>query len=74
MTTWGIIIIAVAVVLLGTTLFLLRGGREDRAARRDLRRLRNAEKRGPDTHGAAELRRNMYMEQIPGKDTNPGGA
>jgi hypothetical protein len=72
MTIWGIGILFVAVVLV-STLLVMRGGKDGRAARRDLRRLRAAEKRGPDTHAAAEARRNMYMNQIPGKGTLPGG-
>jgi hypothetical protein len=73
MGTWGIVIVVVAVVLVVSALVTLRGGKEGRAARRDLRRLRSAEKRDPNTAGAAELRHNMQMNQVPGKTTHPGG-
>jgi hypothetical protein len=72
MNIWGIIVLFVAVVLVAS-LLVVRGGKEGRAVRRELRRLRADEKRGPDTYGAAELRRNMYMNPLPGKDTTPGG-
>ncbi len=73
MSIWGIVIVVVAVVVIAALLFVLRGGREGRATRKELRRLRNDENRDPDTYSAAELRRNMYMPPMPGKDTTPGG-
>jgi hypothetical protein len=72
MNIWGIVILVAAVVLVAT-LLVMRGGRDGRALRKELRRLRNDEKCGPDTYGAAELRRNMYMDPMPGNSTTPGG-
>lgn len=60
--------------LLLVAAFVMRGGKEGRAARKELRRLRAAEGRDPNTYGAAELRRNMTMDSGPGKGTTPGGA
>jgi hypothetical protein len=68
------VVVAVVVVLVGAWLVFGRGGKEGRAVRKELRDLRNAEKRVPNTAGAAEHRRNMMMDPVPGKDTMPGGA
>jgi hypothetical protein len=71
----GVVIAIVAVgVLLALWLVLGRGGKEGRALRQELRRLRNEDNLGPNTAAAAEHRRNMMMDPIPGKDTMPGGA
>ncbi|TDV57822.1 hypothetical protein [Actinophytocola oryzae] len=72
MSIWGISLLSAAVVL-AAVLLVKRGDRETRAARKELRRLRNAEKRQPNTYGAAEQRRNMYMEPMPGNRSLPGG-
>jgi hypothetical protein len=72
MSIWVAGIVLVTLVLIAA-LVVARGGKEGRAARKQLRRLRTDEGRGPDTHGAAELRRNMYMDPLPGKGTTPGG-
>lgn len=72
MTTWMVIAVAVALVVVVAGLRVLLRGKEDRLARQELRRLRRQE-RNPDLHGAAELRRNMMMEQAPGKRTHPHG-
>lgn len=61
--------IALIAVLVAT-----RGGKEGRAARKELRRLRAAENLGPNTYAAAEARRNMSIDPLPGKGTTPGGA
>ena len=53
--------------------FVMRGGKEGRAARKELRRLRSAEGRGPNTYGAAEARRNMSINPLPGKGTTSDG-
>jgi hypothetical protein len=73
MSTWGIVTVIVAVVLVASVLVMLRGGKEGRTAGRELRQLRAAEKRDPNTAGAAELRHNMQMDPIPGNTTLPGG-
>jgi hypothetical protein len=73
MNAWGIVAVIVAVVVLAVVLRTALRGKEDRAARRELRRLRSKE-RTPDLHGAAEQRRNMLMDHIPGRDTLPGGS
>ena len=72
MTTWMVIAVVVALVVVVAGLRVLLRGKEDRLARQELRRLRRRE-RNPDLHGAAELRRNMMMEQAPGKRTHPHG-
>jgi hypothetical protein len=72
MSIWvgaGIVLVAVALV----AAFVMRGGKEGRAARRELRRLRAAEGRDPNTYAAAEHRRNMSIDPLPGKGTTPGG-
>jgi hypothetical protein len=73
MSIWvaGIVLVTVALVV---ALVATRGGKEGRAARKELRRLRAAENLGPNTYAAAEVRRNMSMDSLPGKGTNPGGA
>ncbi|MFL6123828.1 hypothetical protein [Actinophytocola sp.] len=73
MGIWGISILVLALALV-VTLVAMRGGKEGRAVRRELRQLRAKDGRGPDTFGAAELRRGMYMSHVPGKDTLPGGS
>jgi hypothetical protein len=72
MTTWMVIAVVVAVVVVAAGLRVLLRGKEDRLASKELRRLRRQE-RNPDLHGAAEHRRNMTMEQAPGKRTHPHG-
>jgi hypothetical protein len=73
MTTWIVIAGVVAVVLVVAGLRVLLRGKEDRLARQELRRLRRQES-NPDLHGAAEHRRNMTMDPMPGKHTNPHGS
>lgn len=70
----GVIVAVVVVVLLGVVWFAVRGGKEGRALRRELRELREAENLGPNTAAAAEHRRNMMMDPAPGRDHMPGGA
>ncbi len=72
MTTLMVIAVILGVLgVVGGARFLLRG-KEDRLARRELRRLRWRE-RAPDLRGAAEHRRNMTMDPMPGKDGFPLG-
>lgn len=70
----GVVIAVVVGVLLVVAVFFARGGKEGRALRRELRELRKADNLGPNTAAAAEHRRNMLMDPVPGKDTMPGGA
>jgi hypothetical protein len=72
MNIWGAITVVV-VVLLVVALVVARGGKAGRAARRELRHQRAKDGRFPNTYAAAESRRNMMMNSMPGKDTNPGG-
>jgi hypothetical protein len=72
MSTWVVMAVIVGVPVLVAVLRIALRGKADRAARRELRRLRWKE-RGPNTYGAAELRRNMTMDRMPGKGTTPGG-
>ncbi|HWL99912.1 MAG TPA: hypothetical protein VNP20_21405 [Nocardioidaceae bacterium] len=72
MSAWVVIAVIVGVLVVVAVLKVALRGKEDRAARRELRQLRSKE-RTPNTYGAAELRRNMQMEQMPGKHTLPGG-
>lgn len=71
MSIWVAFVVLVVVVLVAV--LVVRGGKEGRALRKELRALRKAENRGPDTHTAAERRRDMYMDPMPGKDTTPYG-
>jgi hypothetical protein len=73
MSTWGIIAIVVGVLVVVASLRVAAMGKEERAARRELRRLRRRE-RNPDLSGARERRYDMMMDQVPGKGTHPGGA
>jgi signal transduction histidine kinase len=73
MSAWVVIAVVVGVVVVVAALRVALRGKEDRAARRELRQLRWKE-RNPDTAGAAELRRNMRMTHVPGKNTLPGGS
>ncbi len=71
MTTLIVIAVILGVLgIMGGVRVLLRG-KEDRLARRELRRLRRD--RRPDLRGAAEHRRNMMMDPMPGKDSLPLG-
>ncbi len=72
MSTWVWMAVVVGVLVVVAVLRIAFRGPEDRAARRELRRLRWKE-RTPNTYGAAELRRNMLMDPVPGKSTLPGG-
>jgi hypothetical protein len=72
MSTWGIIAIIVGILVVVASLLTATMGKEERAARRELRRLRRRE-RNPNLSGAREHRYNMLMGRIPGKDTLPGG-
>lgn len=65
-----IAVIVGSVGVAGGVRVLLRG-KEDRLARRELRRLRRD--RRPDLRGAAEHRRDMMMDPMPGKDSFPHG-
>lgn len=73
MMTWIVVAVVVGVVVVAAALIFLLRGKEDRAARRELRRLRSKE-RSPNLRGAAEHRHNMTMDQMPGRDTHPGGS
>lgn len=73
MTTLMVLAVAVTAVLAAAGLRMLLRDKEDRLARRELRRLRGKE-RNPDLRGAAEHRYNMMMDQMPGRDTNPHGS
>jgi len=73
MNAWVVIAVVVGVLVVAAVLRAALRGKEDRAARRELRQLRWKES-NPNTYGAAELRRNMQMDQRPGKDTLPGGS
>jgi hypothetical protein len=72
MNAWGVIAVVVGVLVIVAVLRVALRGKDDRTARRELRQLRGKE-RSPNTYGAAELRRNMQMGPMPGKDTLPGG-
>jgi hypothetical protein len=72
MSSWGAIIVVLVAVLLVAAV-LLRGGKAGRELRRELRRLRKEEGRQPDTASAADLRRGMMIDPMPGKDSTPGG-
>jgi hypothetical protein len=67
-----VVAIVVGILVVTALLRVALRGKDDRAARRELRQLRSKE-RTPNTHGAAELRHNMMMDQVPGKGTLPGG-
>jgi signal transduction histidine kinase len=72
MSFWVVTAVVVGVLVVVAALRVVLRGKDDRAARRELRQLRWKE-RDANTHGAAELRRNMYMVPLPGKGTTPGG-
>jgi hypothetical protein len=72
MSIWGWGIVVLVAVLLVVAI-VRRGGKEGRDLRRDLRRLRKEEGRQPDTASAADLRRKMLVDPMPGRDTTPGG-
>jgi hypothetical protein len=72
MSTWGIIAIVVGILVAVALLRTATMGKEERAARRELRRLRRRE-RNPNLSGAREHRYDMMMDQVPGKHTLPGG-
>jgi hypothetical protein len=71
MGIWVGLVVLVVVVLVAA--LVVRGGKEGRALRGELRRLRAAENRGPDTHTPAERRRDMLINPMPGKGTTPHG-
>jgi len=71
MNIWVTVAIVAGVVLVAALVVAWRR-KDDRADRRELRKLRWQES-NPDTYGAAELRRNMWMTHVPGKGTLPGG-
>lgn len=73
MSAWVVVAIVVGVVVLAVVLRFALRSKEDRAARQELRRLRSKERK-PNLRAAREQRYNMLMDQVPGKDTNPGGA
>ena len=73
MTTWIVVAVVVAVILVAVGLRVLLRNEEDRLARRELRRLRRQE-REPDLRGASEHRHNMMMDQVPGNRTHPHGS
>jgi hypothetical protein len=73
MTTLIVIGAVVTVVIVTIVLRILLRDKEDRLARRELRRLRWRERK-PDTRGAAEQRYNMMMDPMPGKHTHPNGS
>jgi len=73
MSTWVVVAVIVGVLVAVAALRVALRGKDDREARRELRRLRSKE-RNPDLRGAAEHRHNMLMEHVPGKDTLPGGS
>jgi hypothetical protein len=66
-------LVVVLVVVVLAAVLVARGGKEGRALRRELRTLRKAENRGPDTHTPAERRRDMLIDPMPGKGTTPYG-
>jgi Sec-independent protein translocase protein TatA len=72
MSSWGAIIVVLVAVLLVAAV-MTRGGKAGRELRRELRRLRKEEGRQPDTASAADLRRGMMIDPMPGKDSTPGG-
>jgi hypothetical protein len=72
MSTWGVIAIIVGILLVAVLLRAALMGKEEKAARRELRRLRRKES-NPDLSGAKNHRFNMMMDQVPGKHTLPGG-
>jgi hypothetical protein len=66
MGIWGIITLAVVVALFATWLWA-KGGKADRAARRELRALRNAEKRVVNTGTIRERKGDMrWLSHLPG--------
>ena len=73
MNAWVVIAVIVGVVVMAAALKYVLRSKEDRAASRELRQLRSKE-RTPNLRAAKEHRYNMMMDQIPGKDTHPGGA
>ncbi|HEX6356677.1 hypothetical protein [Actinophytocola sp.] len=74
MSIWGAAVVVLVGVLLVVALVVGRGGKAGRAARRELRLLRKEEGRMPNTSAAADHRRGMMIDPVPGKDVTPGGA
>jgi hypothetical protein len=72
MSGWVVVAVVIGVLVLAAMLRIALRGKDDRAASRELRRLRSKES-NPDLEGAAEQRRNMYMNPMPGKNSLPGG-
>jgi hypothetical protein len=67
MSTWGIVALVVGVSVVAVLLLRARGGKADRAARRELRALRNAEKRRVNAGTIRERRGDMiWLSHLPG--------
>jgi hypothetical protein len=72
MGMWGIIAVVVVVVALFATWLWARGGKADRVARRELRELRNAEKRAVNTGTIRERKGDMlWLSHLPGSRPAP---
>ena len=72
MSAWVVVAVVVGVLVVVAVLRVVLRGKDDRTARRELRQLRSKE-RTPNTHAAAEHRRNMTMDPVPGNINLPGG-
>jgi hypothetical protein len=72
MSTWGIVAIVVGILVVAALARAALMGAEEKAARRELRRLRRKE-RNPDLSGAKKRRYDMMMDPVPGKHSLPGG-
>jgi hypothetical protein len=66
--------VAVLVVLFAGVLIVRAGGKENRAARRDLRQFRKQSGSRVNHSRIAEHRRDMHLPPVPGSDTFPGGS
>ena len=67
MGIWGIVAVAVVVVLFAVWLWA-KGGKADRVARRELRQLRRAEQRDVNTATIRERKGDMvWLSHLPGK-------
>lgn len=72
MSIWGVIVIVGVVVLVGAFM-VARGGKDERAARRELRQWRTENGRGVDTAAIADIRRAGDADHFPGNDSAAGG-
>jgi hypothetical protein len=70
MSIWGIVVFVGVLIIVA---LVIGRGKADRAARRELRRLRHDEKRVVNDFQVAERQRDvLWLSHLPGKNPPPG--